>query len=54
MENKSYLAYLEYIKEQYQSENEKEWARRADIIYRAMAMKILSDKRKERIKEIWK
>jgi len=51
MENKSYL---EYIKEQHQSEKEKEWARRADMIYQAMAMKMLSDKRKERIKEIWK
>jgi hypothetical protein len=51
MENKSYL---EYIKELHQSEKEKDWNRRADRIYRAMAMKMLSDKRKERIKEIWK
>jgi len=51
MENKSYL---EYIKEQHQREKEKEWARRTDIIYRTMKMKMLSDKRKERIKEIWK
>jgi len=51
MENKSYL---EYIKERHQSEKEKEWSMRADMIYRAMVMKMLSDKRKERIKEIWK
>ena len=47
-------AYLEYIKELHQKEKEKDWARRADRIYRMMAMKMLSDKRKERIKEIWK
>ena len=46
--------YIEYIKELHQKEKEKEWARRTDRIYRMMAMKMLSDKRKERIKEIWK
>lgn len=46
--------YIEYIKELHQKEKEKEWARRADSIYRRMAMKMVAEKRVERIKEIWK
>lgn len=38
-------AYLEYLREQQQKEKEKEWARRADRIYRTMAMKMLAEKR---------
>jgi hypothetical protein len=51
MKNKSYL---DYIRIEHQRQKENEWARRTDMIYRAMKMKMLSDKRKERIKEIWK
>lgn len=46
--------YLEYLREQHQSEKEKEWARRADMIYRRMAMKMVAEKRVERIKSLWK
>ena len=47
-------AYLEYLREQHQSEKEKEWARRADRIYRRMAMKMVAEKRVENVKKIWK
>lgn len=47
-------AYLEYLKEQHHREKEKEWARRADTIYRTMAMKMVAEKRIEKIRNIWK
>lgn len=47
-------AYLEYLREQHRSEKEKEWARRADTIYRRMAMKMVAEKRVENVKKIWK
>lgn len=46
--------YLELLKEQHQREKEKEWARRSDRIYRMMAMKMISEKRIENIKKLWK
>jgi len=47
-------AYLEYLREQRRSEEEKEWARRTDTIYRRMAMKMVAEKRVEKIRNIWK
>jgi hypothetical protein len=47
-------AYLEYLREHQQKEKEKEWARRADTIYRTMTMKMVADKRVENVKKIWK
>jgi hypothetical protein len=47
-------AYLEYLREQQQRENEKEWTRRADMIYRTMAMSMVAEKRVEKIKSLWK
>jgi len=47
-------AYLEYLREQQQREKEKEWARRADMIYRTMAMSMVAEKRVEKIKSLWK
>lgn len=47
-------AYLEYLREQHQKEKEKEWARRAYRIYRTMAMKMVAEKRVEKIRNIWK
>lgn len=47
-------AYLEYLREQHRIEKEKEWARRADTIYRRMSMKMVAEKRVEKIRNIWK